>query len=94
QWQFLRGKRLLMSARGLSEKLTALEAGLLQILVSSPGHVFDREVLIQKLHGGQKRPTKRTIDLLIMNLRRKLDEPKGKHRHIITVAGSGYYFQA
>lgn len=94
QWQFLRGKRLLMSAHGVSEKLTALEAALLQILVSSPSHVFDREVLIQKLHGGQKRPTKRTIDLLIMNLRRKLDEPKGKHRHIITVAGSGYYFQA
>ncbi len=92
-WQVSFEKQHIENQKDQVKGLTKLEANVLLLLTSSPGKLFNRETLVHKIHNGQKRPTNRTVDLLIMGLRRKLEEPKGNPKHIITVAGGGYYFQ-
>lgn len=66
-------------------ELTAREFALLQTLVSSPGRVFTREVLLSKLWGYDFFGDERVVDSHIKNLRHKL----GAH-YIETVRGVGY----
>ena len=58
---------------------------LLQALVSSPGRVFTREVLLAKLWGYDFFGDERVVDSHIKNLRRKLGVD-----YIETVRGAGY----
>ena len=71
-----------VNVRGTSVALTAAEFRLLETLMRSPGRVFTRDELVE---GGLDR----TVDVHIMNLRRKLGEA-GKA--IVTVFGVGYRF--
>jgi len=71
-------------------KLTTVEFKLLGALVKEPGRVFSRAKLIEKALGYDFDGFDRTIDVHILNLRRKI-EPDPKHpRYIKTVYGAGY----
>ena len=70
---------------GRSLDLTAREFALLQALVSSPGRVFTREVLLAKLWGYDFFGDGRVVDSHIKNLRHKLGAG-----YIETVRGAGY----
>lgn len=70
--------------------LTAVEFKLLGVLVKEPGRVFSRAQLIESALGYDFEGFDRTIDVHILNLRRKL-EPDPRHpRYIKTVYGAGY----
>jgi len=70
--------------------LTMVELRLLGTLAREPGRVFSRAQLIEKALGYDFEGFDRTIDVHILNLRRKL-EPDPKHpRYIRTVYGAGY----
>jgi len=70
--------------------LTEVEFRLLGVLAKEPGRVFSRAQLIEKALGYDFQGFDRTIDVHILNLRRKL-EPDPKHpTHIKTVYGAGY----
>ena len=70
--------------------LTMVEFKLLGVLIKEPGRVFSRAQLIEKALGYDFDGFDRTIDVHILNLRRKL-EPDPKHpRYIKTVYGAGY----
>lgn len=70
--------------------LTMVEFKLLGVLVKEPGRVFSRAQLIEKALGYDFEGFDRTIDVHILNLRRKL-EPDPKHpKYIKTVYGAGY----
>lgn len=70
--------------------LTNIEFKLLAILVKEPGRIFSRAQLVEKAMGYDFEGNDRTIDVHILNLRRKL-EPNPKHpRYIKTVYGGGY----
>ena len=70
--------------------LTMVELKLLGTLARDPGRVFSRAQLIEKALGYDFEGFDRTIDVHILNLRRKL-EPDPKHpRYIRTVYGAGY----
>jgi DNA-binding response OmpR family regulator len=72
--------------------LTTMEFDLLAILVSHPGRVFTRMQLLEQLQEDPYVGYKRTIDVHIKNLRKKLgDDPSGPH-FIETVRGVGYRF--
>lgn len=72
--------------------LTTVEFKLLAVLVRESGRVFSRAQLIEKAFGYDFEGFDRTIDVHILNLRRKL-EPDPKHpRYIKTVYGAGYKF--
>jgi DNA-binding response OmpR family regulator len=78
------------SLAGRPLNLTMVEFKLLGVLAKEPGRVFSRAQLIENALGYDFDGFDRTIDVHILNLRRKL-EPDPKHpRYIKTVYGAGY----
>lgn len=72
--------------------LTKVEFKLLGVLVKEPGRVFSRGELIEKALGYDFEGFDRTIDVHILNLRRKLEPDPRQPRYIKTVYGGGYKF--
>ena len=70
--------------------LTASEYGLLHFMVQFPGQVFSRQKIISTLKGDDYPVTERAIDVLVLSLRRKLDEAGGLSDLIETLRGVGY----
>ncbi len=78
------------SLAGRSLNLTTIEFKLLGVLVKEPGRVFSRAQLIEKALGCDFEGFDRTIDVHILNLRRKLEPDPSDPRYIKTVYGTGY----
>jgi two-component system alkaline phosphatase synthesis response regulator PhoP len=72
--------------------LTPIEFKLLGILAREPERVFSRAQLIEKALGYDFDGFDRTIDVHILNLRRKLEPDPRQPRYIKTVYGAGYKF--
>jgi two-component system response regulator CpxR len=70
-------------------KLTSVEYDLLLALAKSAGKVLSRDELAHEI-GRQLLPFDRTIDMHILNLRRKIRGQNGSGPEILTVRGSGY----
>ena len=70
--------------------LTPIEFKLLGVLVREPERVFSRAQLIEKALGYDFEGFDRTIDVHILNLRRKLEPDPNHPRYIKTVYGAGY----
>ncbi len=70
--------------------LTEVEFKLLGVLAKEPGRVFSRAELIDKALGYGFEGFDRTIDVHILNLRRKLEPDPSHPRYIRTVYGAGY----
>jgi DNA-binding response OmpR family regulator len=71
-------------------ELTRSEFDLLAVLMASPGRVFSREELLEKMQGGYVQGYERTIDVHIKNLRAKIEADPHNPRYIETVYGVGY----
>jgi two-component system alkaline phosphatase synthesis response regulator PhoP len=72
--------------------LTSVEFKLLGALAKEPGRVFSRASLIEEALGYDFEGFDRTIDVHILNLRRKLEPDPSHPRYIKTVYGVGYKF--
>ncbi len=72
--------------------LTPVEFKLLTVMVREPDRVFSRGQLIEKAFGYDFDGFDRTIDVHILNLRRKLEPDPARPRYIRTVYGAGYKF--
>lgn len=70
--------------------LTSVEFKLLGVLARESGRVFSRAQLIEKAFGYDYKGFDRTIDVHILNLRRKMESDPRNPRYIKTVYGSGY----
>ncbi len=79
-------------ADGRSLTLTPVEFKLLTVLVREPERVFSRSQLIEKAFGYDFDGFDRTIDVHILNLRRKVEPDPAHPRYIRTVYGAGYKF--
>ena len=82
-WMDLDTREVVLS--GSPIELTAREFELLHTLVSAPGRVFTRELLLSKLWGYDFYGDERVVDSHIKNLRHKLGRD-----YIETVRGVGY----
>ena len=78
------------SLAGRPLNLTTVEFKLLGVLIKEPGRVFSRAQLIEKALGYDFEGFDRTIDVHILNLRRKLEPDPSDPRYIKTVYGAGY----
>ena len=78
------------SLAGKPLNLTPVEFKLLVVLIKEPGRVFSRAELIEKALGYDFDGFDRTIDVHILNLRRKLEPDPSHPRYIKTVYGAGY----
>jgi DNA-binding response OmpR family regulator len=81
-FQLQRGKEV--------EDLTAKELKLLQIFVSHPGEVLSRDRLLNEVWGYHYYGTTRTLDQVIVQIRKKLNDSGAEPRHLQTVHGVGY----
>jgi two-component system alkaline phosphatase synthesis response regulator PhoP len=73
---------------GVALELTPTEWGLLTALAATPGRVFSRYELVNRVRGYEFAGYERTIDSHVKNLRRKLGDPGGEI--VETVLGVGY----
>ncbi len=81
-----------VSIAGRALQLTPIEFKLLGVLAREPGRVFSREQLIEMVFGYDFEGFDRTVDVHILNLRRKLEPDPSRPRYIKTVYGAGYKF--
>jgi DNA-binding response OmpR family regulator len=81
-----------VSVAGKPLKLTSIEFKLLSVLIKEAGRVFTRADLIEKALGYDYEAFDRTIDVHILNLRRKMEADPKHPRYIRTAYGAGYKF--
>lgn len=79
---------LTIDGRGVD--LTKTEFEILHLLLKNPGKIFTRDNIIDSIKGQDVYVVDRTIDVHVMNLRKKL----GKYKQVIkTFSGVGYGFK-
>jgi DNA-binding response OmpR family regulator len=81
-FELKRGKRV--------ESLTAKELKLLQAFHQHPGEVLSRDRLLNDVWGYNYYGTTRTLDQVIVQLRKKLGDNGDAPKHLLTVHGVGY----
>ena len=74
----------------VTEELTAKELKLLQLFHAHPGEVLSRDRLLNQVWGYNYYGTTRTLDQVIVQLRKKLSDNGSEPKHLITVHGVGY----
>ncbi|NMO54277.1 response regulator transcription factor [Actinoplanes sp. TBRC 11911] len=77
-------------ADGTEVICTPGEFHLLEALAAEPGRVFSRDQLLRHLHGFDSYVTVRTVDVHVMNLRRKIERDPRHPVRLMTVYGIGY----
>ena len=68
-------------------------AEMLVVLASSPGVVFSRRELLERLRGGADYREPRTIDVHVRHLREKVERDPSEPEQILTIRGAGYRFR-
>ena len=85
--------RRVVEVTGEPVQLTYLEFELLRTLASTPGRVYTRQALLDKLWGGAAFRDPRTIDVHVRHLREKIERDASDPEYIFTVRGVGYRFR-
>ncbi|MBK1719689.1 response regulator [Thiocystis violacea] len=75
-------------------ELTAVEFALLETLHGSPGRIFSRDRLMDRIYRDHRVVSDRTIDSHVKKLRRKLSELLPDQEVIHSVYGVGYRYEA
>ncbi|GAB6902333.1 response regulator transcription factor [Kineosporia succinea] len=70
------------------------EFAILETLAAAPGRVFTRAQLLVHTNGLDRSSTERTIDVHVMNLRRKIEQNPRRPAYLLTVFGIGYRMNA
>jgi two-component system, OmpR family, response regulator len=74
-------------------RLTYVEFEILAALARSPGRVFSRTMLLERVWGDSAYRDPRTVDVHIRHLREKLEQNPRHPELIFTVRGVGYRFR-
>ena len=74
-------------------RLTYVEFEILAALARSPGRVFSRTQLLERVWGDSAYRDPRTVDVHIRHLREKLEADPREPELILTVRGVGYRFR-
>jgi DNA-binding response OmpR family regulator len=81
-----------LTVRGAPVELTPTEWGLLVALSTTPGRVYSRAELINRVRGHEFEGYERSVDSHIKNLRRKIEADPRHPEIVLTVLGGGYRF--
>jgi len=79
--------------RGAKIDLTYIEFEILKTLISHPGRVYSRQLLLQLVWGDSDYRDARTVDVHIRHLREKLESDPKDPEFIFTVRNIGYKFR-
>ena len=89
---FLDEARYLTQKEGQTLEMSPKEFELLFMLASSPGRVFRREEILDRIWGYDFPADTRTVDVHIRHLRQKIEDDPQQPRYLLTVRGVGYKF--
>jgi DNA-binding response OmpR family regulator len=73
--------------------LTPKEFKLLETLAREPGRAFSRLELVRRVFGLDYEGFERTVDVHMMNLRKKIEPHPNEPTYLLTVYGVGYKFR-
>lgn len=79
---------------GTPVECTPGEFRILAAMAAEPDRVFSRQRLLEELHGFDRYISDRTVDVHIMNLRKKIEPAPRKPARLLTVFGVGYKLTA
>jgi DNA-binding response OmpR family regulator len=82
-----------VTVRGDKVDLTYIEFELLRTLISHPGRVYSRDILLQLIWGDSEYRDSRTVDVHIRHLREKIERDPKSPEFIFTVRNVGYKFR-
>jgi len=85
-------KRELLDPKGDEIPLTNAEYRLLELFLRRPDTIIPRPELLAELGSDLSQYVDRTIDVLILRLRRKIETVPSKPQHLQTRRGQGYIF--
>jgi two-component system, OmpR family, alkaline phosphatase synthesis response regulator PhoP len=74
--------------------LTLMESELLRHLVQNDGRIVSRKQILEEVWGLKEDTDTRAIDNFVVRLRRYIEDDPANPRHLLTVRGVGYRFQA
>ncbi|WP_323446297.1 response regulator transcription factor [Streptomyces yaizuensis] len=83
-----------VTADGVRVECTPGEFRILAALAAQPGRVFTRQRLLEELHGFTRFIGDRTVDVHVMNLRKKIEPVPRRPVRLLTVFGVGYKLAA
>ncbi len=83
-----------VSRGGANIELSRMEFSLLEFLARNHGQVFSRDHLLERVWGYDYTGDTRTVDVHMSWLRRKIEADPAHPRHLLTVRGVGYKFEA
>ena len=92
RWTFNIAKRQLQTPDGVVVPLSTGEFNLLLTFVHHPGHVLNRDQLMDLTQGRDSTPFDRSIDTQVSRLRKKVEVDAKDPEIIKTVWGGGYVF--
>jgi two-component system response regulator RegX3 len=86
--------RHIVSVNGVVAALPLKEFELLEFLLRNCGRVLTRGQLIDRVWGSDYVGDTKTLDVHVKRLRAKVEPDPGRPRHLLTVRGLGYKFEA
>ncbi len=92
RWTFNIAKRQLQTLDGVVVPLSTGEFNLLLTFIHHPGHVLNRDQLMDLTKGRDSTPFDRSIDTQVSRLRKKIEVDPKSPQLIKTVWGGGYVF--
>ena len=87
-------ERHVVTVRGKAISMPLKEFELLELLLRNVGRVLTRGQLIDRVWGSDYVGDTKTLDVHVKRLRAKVEPDPGAPRHILTVRGLGYKFEA
>jgi DNA-binding response OmpR family regulator len=75
-------------------QLTLMEANLLRYLIDHEGKAISRKAMLEEVWGLREDTDTRAIDNFIVRLRRYIENEPARPKHLLTVRGVGYRFNA
>ncbi|MEV7008020.1 response regulator transcription factor [Streptosporangium sp. NPDC051022] len=69
---------------------TLAEFRIIETMAAEPERVFTRRQLLERIHGFDRFITARTVDVHVMNLRKKIEPDPRRPVRLLTVYGVGY----
>ena len=87
-------ERHTVTVSGVATSLPLKEFELLEMLLRNAGRVLTRGQLIDRIWGSNDVGNTKTLDVHVKRLREKIEPDPANPRHIVTVRGLGYKFEA